>query len=200
MAQTIILATESAYKQSLFKRLNLEFSAKAANVDETPLIDETARNMAGRLAKTKALEIKRVRDTPDQWIIGADQTAQCNEVLVSKPSSHEQAVQDLHQYAGNILDFYTAVYVATPEGEDEHFIDKTSVKFRDLTSDEIENYLRIEKPYDCAGAFKAEGLGISLFEYMTSSDPTALIGLPLIWLGNFLRSQGFNSYSQANKS
>lgn len=195
MAPKIALATESTYKKKLFSRLNLEFSAQAANIDETPLADEAAIALAARLAEEKALSTKRAGDASDLWIIGADQTAQCDEKLVFKPGSYQQAVEDLRRYSGQSLDFYTAVYVSTPKGADAAFIDKSSVQFRALSLEEIENYLRLEQPYDCAGAFKAEGLGITLFESITSSDPTALIGLPLIWLGNFLRKQGFNSYS-----
>lgn len=190
----IILATESKYKKSLFSRLNLAFESVAADIDETPKSGESAKALAARLAKEKALAISGLKEGVQYWIIGADQAASCGNNLIGKPKTHERAVADLKIYADNTVVFYTSACVLSPDNRFFHVSDKTTVNFRDLSNEEIENYLRIEQPYDCAGAFKAEGLGISLFDSIESFDPTALIGLPLIQLADLLRKQGFDCY------
>lgn len=195
--QKIVLATESTYKKALFSRLNLNFDSVAANVSEIALENEQAETLAARLAREKAEELKSRGEHKYDWVIGADQAAQCGKYLVSKPGTHQQAAKDLSIYSGNKVDFYTAVCVMPPEQSPIEFTDKTSVLFRNLAAHEIENYLRIEQPYDCAGAFKAEGLGITLFNSIESEDPTALIGLPLIKLAQALRSQGLNCYTES---
>lgn len=190
----IVLATESRYKKSLFSRLKLDFISVAADINETPLLEETAAALAKRLATEKSEKIANSHEFSKSWVIGADQSAQNGNNLVFKPGSHDQAVIDLLSYSGKKLDFYTAACVISPEGVKAHFMDKTSVVFRELSTDEVDRYLHIDKPYDCAGAFKVESLGISLFQSITSVDPTALIGLPLIQLGSYLQSQGFDCY------
>lgn len=192
----IILATTSKYKKQLFGRLNLTFAASAANICETPRSGEGAASAAKRLAYEKAHKI--ANSVKDCLIIGADQCAQCGDKLVFKPGSHEQAVAELSAYSGRSVDFYTSVCVLTPDGGNEQFTNKTVVHFRTLTQQEIDAYLRIEQPYDCAGAFKAEGLGISLFRSIETTDPTAIIGLPLIQLSQALRDLGFDCYSASS--
>ena len=194
----IILATESKYKKSLFSRLNLTFESIAADIDESPQPGENAKELSARLAREKALAVSS-SETRDCWIIGADQAAACGNKLVSKPNTHECAVADLKAYSGNRVAFYTSVCIASPDKvspDKSHteICDQTRVHFRELSDADIENYLLVEQPYDCAGAFKAEGLGISLFSSIESTDPTALIGLPLIQLANVLRQQGFDCY------
>ena len=192
--QNIILATNSKYKQQLFQRLNLKFEAESADIDESPHRGEDAPTLAKRLAHQKAVKLAKLKK--GCWIIGADQCAQNRDTLVSKPLSHAHAVEDLQAYSGNRVEFYTSVCLISPDGQSEQFTDKTVVEFRILNLLEIENYLRIEQPYDCAGSFKAEGLGISLFHAIKTEDPTAIIGLPLIQLSQTLRDQGFDCYSR----
>ena len=189
----IVLATESKYKKELFSRLNLSFTSMAAKIDETPLDQETAKALAQRLARQKATHIY---DRLDQrcYVIGADQAAECGGQIIAKPMTHERACEDLRRYSGNTISFYTAVCCFFPDGSSTDLIDITKVSFRDLSESEIEQYLKKEQPYDCAGAFKSEGLGISLFESIESNDPAALIGLPLIQLATFFREQGFDLY------
>lgn len=191
----IILGTESAYKKSLFRRLNLEFESAPPKIDESPRANETAMALAQRLAREKAEHIFDHGGYNDSWVIGADQTAEADQVVIGKPGTHAQAVADLTKFSGNEIFFFTAACVLSPAGECFEMLDKTQVRFRELTAEEIENYLRIEQPYDCAGAFKSEGLGITLFESIESSDPSALIGLPLIQLASILRAQGFDCYA-----
>ena len=192
----IVLATTSIYKQQLFRRLNIPFRTMAADISETSQPGENAEYVAKRLAQEKAQKI--ANSAKDCLIIGADQCAQCDEKLVHKPGSHHGALLDLQEYSGKQIVFYTSVCLITPGGEIAQFTDKTSVHFRTLTHEEIENYLRIEQPYDCAGAFKAEGLGISLFSSFETTDPTAIIGLPLIQLSQALRDLGFDCYSASS--
>lgn len=197
----IVLATTSIYKQQLFERLHLNFCSIAADIDESPRPDEDAQMVATRLAREKALKV--AESETGSVVIGADQCAQCDQQLVFKPGSHDKAVADLLRYSGNQVEFYTAVCVLTPDEKPLEFVDRTLVHFRMLNQQEIENYLHIEQPYDCAGAFKAEGLGISLFRSLETSDPTAIVGLPLIQLSQTLRDLGFDCYSddvQANNS
>jgi len=195
----VILATQSAYKKALFARLNIAFTGVAANIDESPHTGETALALAKRLALGKAEKIRALTPSAEPLIIGADQVAICNGRFLEKPMTHEQAVADLMSSSGNTATFYTVAAVLTDGLPAQLIIDKTCVNFRSLTQQEIDQYLKIEKPYDCAGAFKAEGLGISLFDSIESQDPTALIGLPLIQLSHCLREAGFDPYSNQSK-
>ena len=185
----LILGSTSRYRQELLQRLNIPFQVVSPEVDETPLVDETPHRLAERLALTKARTVARA--FPQAVVIGADQVADLNGLPLGKPGNHERAVEQLRQMRGQTVIFQTAVAVVCQEsGFEECSVAEVRVTFRNLTDDEIENYLRIEQPYDCAGSAKSEGLGIALLASINSDDPTALIGLPLIRTCRMIRSAG----------
>jgi septum formation protein len=189
MAFRLILASTSRYRRELLARLGLDFATMAPAVDETPEPGEAPDALARRLARAKAAAVGRP-DT-DSLIIGSDQVAALGDTLLGKPGNRENNLRQLQACAGRTVRFYTAVHVVnTAEGEGHGSLDITSVTFRPLGVMEIERYVDREQPYDCAGGFKAEGLGISLFERIESEDPTALIGLPLIRLVRLLGEFG----------
>jgi septum formation protein len=185
----LILASGSAHRRALLERLGLPFSCVPADLDERQLPGEPPAEMAMRLARAKAAAVAR----PGRLIIGSDQVAVTGTGVAGKPGGFEAAAAQLSAVSGHCVVFLTAVVVVQPQANyrAEH-LDETRVTFRKLSAAEIHAYLRAEEPYDCAGAFKAEGLGISLFEKIESTDPTALIGLPLIWLTQALIAAGMN--------
>lgn len=186
----LILASTSSYRRELLGRLGLGFEVASPDVDETPLAGEPPVNQAQRLAQAKAHEVGK--RSPQAWVIGSDQVAELGGQAIGKPGDFEQAADQLAAASGQRLQFHTAVSVYRhSDRRTLHFCDLTTVRFRTLSSAEIERYLHAEQPYDCAGSFKAEGLGICLFEAIESHDPTALIGLPLIELSRTLRRVGF---------
>jgi septum formation protein len=181
----LILASSSAYRQSLLQRLSVPFVAIAPAVDETPLPEEDPVNLARRLAQAKA-EVIASRET-GAIVIASDQVACLGETLLGKPGSQPVARAQLLASSGNIVRFYTSLCVLTATGTSHTALAETEVHFRRLQEREIDRYLQLEQPWDCAGSFKCEGLGISLFEKLVGEDPTALEGLPLIALSNILR-------------
>ena len=185
----LILGSTSRYRFELLRRLQIDFDVAAPDVDETPLPDEAPRALAGRLALAKA---RAVAGTfPHAVVIGADQVADLDGSPLGKPGNHDRAVAQLRRMRGQIVIFQTAVAVVCLEsGFEQCSLAEVRVKFRDLSDEEIENYLRAEQPYDCAGSAKSEGLGIALLESIDSDDPTALVGLPLIRTCTLLRSAG----------
>ncbi len=189
--QTLILASTSAYRRALLSRLGLAFEVAAPHVDETPLALEHPREMTVRLARAKARAIAENR--VDAWVIGSDQAAACGARLLGKPGNSDRCIEQLQLCSGNRVEFFTAVSVMNPSrGFARHGLNRTRVTFRHLSGREISRYVEREAPFDCAGGFKCEGLGISLFESIDSDDPTALIGLPLIELCRLLRHAGFD--------
>ncbi|TXK66057.1 Maf family protein [Alkalisalibacterium limincola] len=182
------LASGSAYRAGLLGRLGLAFESEAPDVDESPLPDEPPRELARRLAHLKAAAVHAAR--PDAWVIGSDQVADCAGRILGKPMTLEAARGQLAASSGQVVDFHTAVCLLGPDGLHQAHCDLTRVRFRALSADVIERYLAQEPALDCAGSFKAEGLGITLFEAIESRDPTALVGLPLIALARMLRSAG----------
>jgi septum formation protein len=186
----IILASTSVYRRELLGRLRLPFAVEAPGVDEQSLAGETPRQMAIRLAQEKALAVAQRH--VDALVIGSDQTASLDGVnVIGKPGSHERARAQLRAASGRTLTFHSAMCV-THLGRTltESICVDTRVRFRPLSEPEIEQYLLAEKPYDCAGSAKSEGLGISLLEAIEGPDPTALVGLPLIELSRLLRQAG----------
>ena len=170
-------------------RLNIPFDVASPDVDETPHDSETPRDLALRLAAAKAHAV--AQQFPHAIVIGSDQVADLNGLPLGKPGNHERAVIQLRQMRGQTVIFQTAVAVVCLEtGFAQTSLAAVRVKFRDLTDAEIENYLRIEQPYDCAGSAKSEGLGIALLEAIDSDDPTALIGLPLIRTCRMIQAAG----------
>jgi septum formation protein len=183
----IILASTSRYRRDLLERLRLPFATRSPDVDETALEGEAPAAMAARLSLAKA------RSIADRGavVIGSDQVASLDERVLRKPGTPEVAVAQLRACQGKIVLFHTAVAViATDTGETLTHVDRTAVRFRRLDDAALERYVRLESPLDCAGSFKAEGLGVALFEQISSEDPTALIGLPLIFVAHALRALG----------
>ena len=173
----------------LLKRLSISFSCESPELDETPLPNEPPSDYVTRLAHEKAAKV--AAGSPDAIIIGSDQTALFEGRVVGKPGDFKQAFKQLTAFSGRNIEFLTAVSVLQAKtGFAEHYTDKTVVSFRHLQAAEIERYLNIEQPYDCAGSFKAEGLGVVLFSRITSIDPSAIIGLPLIETAAMLRRAG----------
>lgn len=184
-ARTLVLASTSPFRRELLERLGLPFSTCAPDVDETPLPGESPAAMVARLARAKA---EAVRDRfPDALIIGSDQCAELDGKILGKPGNHERAVAQLSAASGRSVAFHTGLCLLdTGSGERQEAVEPFRVHFRTLGREEIEDYVRREQPYGCAGSFKSEGLGIALFERMEGDDPTALIGLPLIRLCRML--------------
>ncbi len=187
----LILASTSPYRRELLARLGLAFEVHASHVDETPLPGERPVDVAQRLALAKALAV--AARFPDALVIGSDQVADLDGHAIGKPGTHERAVQQLQAMSGREVVFHTAIAVVelTSSFESTARVPVT-VRFRDLDNDEIERYLRLEQPYDCAGSAKAEALGITLMRSITADDPTALIGLPLIATCDLLRRAGLD--------
>lgn len=186
----LVLASTSAYRKQLIERLGVPFTVAAPNVDESPLPGESAVDLVARLARSKAEVVAR-RHT-NSLVVGSDQLAMCGRDVLGKPGSGERAIAQLKSLSGHRVVFNTAVHVVLSDsGANEGHLDVTTVHFRRLTEEEIRRYVTRDKPYDSAGGFKVEALGISLFDRIDSHDPTALIGLPLIWLAAALRRHGF---------
>lgn len=185
----IILASASPYRGELLSRLGLSFRQIATDIEESARAGESAAEVARRLAAAKAEAA--AADCAGAVIIGSDQTLDCGGTLLGKPGGFDAARRQLLRLSGDSARFYTAVAVLdTRSGRWMEDMAITEVKFRTLAEAEIERYLLRETPYDCAGSFKAEGLGISLFDAVHSDDPTALIGLPLIRLRRLLAVLG----------
>mgnify|MGYP001145577965 FL=1 len=184
----LILASTSLYRRELLQRLGLPFDCARPDVDETPLDGEAPLALAMRLAAAKAAEVAARH--PGAWVIGSDQVADLNGQPLGKPGTVEVARAQLKAMSGHTVRFHTGISL-TRDGESFTAIDLTEVRFRALGEDEIARYVAAEQPLDCAGSFKCEGLGISLFEAIDNRDPTALVGLPLIALCGLLRRAGF---------
>ena len=185
----LVLGSTSRYRRELLSRLGLAFTVAAPGVDETPGPGESPRELAQRLALSKARDV--AERFPDALVIGADQVADLHGEPLGKPGTHERAVEQLKRMSGQTVIFQTALTVVCKEsGFEGSDLAPVEVRFRELAEDEIERYLRAEQPYDCAGSAKSEGLGIALLDAIVSDDPTALIGLPLIRTARLLRSAG----------
>ena len=183
----LVLGSTSRYRRELLSRLNLPFETAAPHVDETPLAGETPRALALRLALAKAHAV--ARQYSQAVVIGSDQVADLHGTPLGKPGMHDRAVAQLRQMSGQTVVFQTAVaVVCAATGFEQVDLAPVEVRFRALSDSEIERYLRIEEPYDCAGSAKSEGLGIALLDAIVSDDPTALIGLPLIRTCRMLRA------------
>jgi septum formation protein len=186
---SLVLASTSRHRRMLMERLGLPFSAVAPGVDETRSFREPVERLVKRLSRAKAEAVAAAH--PGALIIGSDQAAEREGEILGKPGDHAAAEAQLRAASGKYMKFHTGLCVIdTRDGRVQEHTDVTRVAFRKLSDAEIERYLRAEKPYDSAGSFKSEGLGITLFEGIESSDPSALIGLPLIALCRFLRAAG----------
>ena len=194
MAVELILASSSPYRRTLLERLRLPFRGIAPDVDESRLTGERPDAMALRLAEVKARTV--AAHHPQALVIGSDQVADLEGRALGKPGTHEAAARQLRDMSGKTVVFHTALCLIN-SGSGKLHIDNvtTGVRLRDLSDGEIENYLRRDQPYDCAGSAKVESLGIALAASIESTDPTALIGLPLIALTRMLRAEGVSPLS-----
>lgn len=187
----IVLASTSVYRAELLRRLLTNFEQRSPDTDESLLAGEPPAMRAARLAQAKAAAC--MKGTDGELIIGSDQVAELEGVILRKPGTAEAAVAQLTASSGNRVSFHTALCLLdTRDGTSRQHVDHTIVQFRSLSRDEIERYIERENPLDCAGSFKGEGLGISLFDAIHGTDPTALIGLPLLALASMLRFAGLS--------
>ena len=190
-SKALILASTSRYRRALLGRLGVPFDCVAPDVDEARLPGESAVDLAARLARLKAEAVSRLH--PAAVVIGSDQVALRGSEVLGKPGTVERCREQLAHSAGRDVVFLTAVHVIDgPSGRADSHVDRTTVLFRELATDEIDRYVERDRPLDCAGGFKAESLGISLFERIDSSDPTGLTGLPLAWVCGALRRAGMS--------
>ncbi len=187
----LILASTSRYRRELLERLRLPFSTENPAVDESGAPGEAPAALARRLAMAKATAVAARH--PGCVVIGSDQVAACHGEALGKPGTDARACQQLAAASGSTVSFHTAVAVIHADGHrHELHCDQTLVRFRPLTAAAIARYVALEQPLDCAGSFKSEGLGIALFEAIETCDPTALIGLPLVWLSAALARAGLD--------
>ena len=192
----LILASSSPYRKELLARLRIPFDILAPDIDETPLPSESPEATAMRLAGQKAVAI--ANRAPQAVVIGSDQVATLDGGQIGKPGTHENALEQLQLMRGREVVFHTALCLLDTRTGAQLPVQaqnvQTFVTFRDLPDAELDAYLRIEQPYDCAGSARNEGLGIALIESIRSTDPTALTGLPLIALTTMLRRAGFSFF------
>jgi septum formation protein len=185
----LVLGSTSPYRRELLSRLQLPFQTAVPEVDETPAPNEPPLALARRLALAKARAV--AAQFPDAVVIGSDQVADLAGVSLGKPGTHERAVAQLRLMRGHTVVFHTAVaVVCAATGFEQLEVAPVRVAFRDLSDDEIEAYLQAERPYDCAGSARSEGLGVALLDSIDSDDPTALVGLPLIRTCRMIRAAG----------
>lgn len=185
----LILASTSLYRRQLLERLRVPFSVRAPEVDETPLPAETPPDLARRLALAKAQAVAEIH--PEAVVIGSDQVADLNGQALGKPGTHARAVAQLQAMRGKMVVFQTALsVVCLATGFSQTELAQVNVTFREFSDAQIEAYLLAEKPYDCAGSAKSEGLGIALLSRIDNDDPTALVGLPLIRTCKLIEAAG----------
>ena len=195
-APALVLGSTSRYRRELLSRLRVPFTCRAPDVDETPLAGEHPADLSVRLARVKAQAVAALclqESSQDVVVIGSDQVADLAGITLGKPGSHERAVAQLQAMRGQSVVFHTSVAVSRPAtGFEASATSVVRVRFRDDFSDaEIEQYLHLDQPYDCAGSAKVESLGIVLLDQVDSDDPTALVGLPLIATTRLLRAAQF---------
>jgi len=187
----LVLASSSVYRKALLEKLHLSFTCASPNIDETAQENETAQEQALRLAKKKAHALASTY--PKHLIIASDQVAILGNTQLYKPGNQERAIKQLQESSGKCVKFYTSICVLdTATMNYKNDIDICSVYFKKLSAEEIRNYVLLEQPYNCAGSFKSEGLGIALFKRIESEDPNALVGLPLIKLIELLKTFNIN--------
>lgn len=191
IVRKLLLASTSPYRRAILEKTGLPFSCAAPLIDETAFNEETADQLVKRLAESKARAL--AEKFPNHLIIGSDQACVINGEITGKPHTFEKAVKQLQQASGKSVTFYTGLSLLdSHSGQAQTLCEIFEVTFRELSDEEIKGYLSLEQPFDCAGSFKCEGLGISLFEKLTGRDPNTLIGMPLIALLELLRSKNIN--------
>jgi len=189
MSLPLILGSTSPFRAEILQKLCISFDTAAPDINESPLANESPSELVERLSVCKA---KKVAEThPAALIVGSDQVACVDQQILGKPHTHENAIEQLRFLSGKIVSFHTGLCLFNSEsGNTQSTVEVFKVYFRALTDDQIERYLRNEQPYNCAGSFKSEALGISLFKKLEGDDPNTLIGLPLIRLVEFLSNEG----------
>lgn len=191
MQKQIILASSSRYRQEVLSKLGLPFTVCAPNIDESPRPNETPADLVLRLAIAKARAVLPTRQ--HALVIGSDQVAVCNGAILGKPRTHDNAVKQLRETSGQTIALYTGLaLINSDSGRVQSDVVPFRVVMRALSDNQIENYLRKEQPYDCAGSVKSERLGVALLDRFEGDDPNALIGLPLIRLVRMLETEGVN--------
>ncbi len=195
----LVLGSTSPFRKELLNKLHIPFECAKPICDETPLSNETPINLVKRLSIKKAESL--LLQYPKHLIIGSDQVALCNNIILGKPNNHKTAIKQLTFLSGQLVTFYTGLCLYNSD-KNSYQVDVVpyNVQFRQLLAPQIEQYLHIEKPYNCAGSFKSESLGIALFSSMDGNDPSALIGLPLIKLTDMLANEGIILPLDINKS
>ncbi|MDO6514343.1 MULTISPECIES: nucleoside triphosphate pyrophosphatase [unclassified Neptuniibacter] len=189
--RNLILASSSPFRRQILDKLQLKYACISPDIDESPLANETPENLVARLAIEKAQKVAKTE--PDSLIIGSDQVAVLGNEILGKPHTHENAVKQLQKLSGHTVTFLTGLaLINSKSGKVQSETVPFKVVFRTLTDEMIEHYLHAEQPYNCAGSFKSEALGIVLFERLEGEDPNTLIGLPLIRLVRMLEKEGFN--------
>ncbi len=193
MTLPLILGSGSKYRREILDRLHLNYDVVKPDIDESAISSESPQQLVGRLAEAKARAVEKRMTYDNAIIIGSDQVAVCDGNILGKPGNYENAVRQLSSFVGKTVTFYTGLAVFNTEAQQcEVRVEPFEVEFRQLTTEEIERYVELENPFDCAGSFKSEGLGISLFSSLKGNDPNTLIGLPAIALLDMLRTHGIN--------
>ena len=189
--KTLVLGSTSPFRKSILEKLNLAFECAKPNIDETALKNETPQALVERLAIEKAKAV--AKEFPNALIIGSDQVAVCDGEILGKPHNFENGVKQLTKFSDKNVTFYTGLCVYDSFNDKSiSLIEPFIVHFNQLSQTEIESYLKAEQPYNCAGSFKSEGLGICLFKKLEGDDPNSLIGLPLIKLVEILKQHGLD--------
>lgn len=191
----IVLGSTSIFRKNILEKLNLPFDCAKPNIDESPFKSETPQALVERLAIEKALAVSS--SYSDALIIGSDQVAVCDNEILGKPHNFENALNQLSKFSGKCITFYTGLAVL--DSKTKHsvsIVEPFKVHFSKLSKESITQYLHAEEPYNCAGSFKSEGLGICLFEKLEGDDPNSLIGLPLIKLVSLFKKQGLDVLSE----
>lgn len=192
----ILLASSSIYRHQLLQKLGVSFESASPDIDESPLPGETARQLVLRLAQAKANKLAQTHK--HHLIIGSDQVATYENNILGKPQNHDAAIGQLKQFSGRQITFLTSLCLLNSQSAQcQLSVESCTVKFRPLSKSQIASYLAKEQPYDCAGSFKSEGLGIALFESIHTDDPNILIGLPLIRLTDMLIKEGVDPLTYA---
>jgi len=188
--QTVVLGSTSPFRKTILEKLNIAFECAKPNIDESPLDNESPQALVERLAIEKAKAV-----TPsykNALVIGSDQVAVCDNIILGKPHNFDNAVKQLTQFSNKCVTFYTGLAVVNSQtNKVTSLVEPFEVHFNELSQDEITKYLLAEEPYNCAGSFKSEGLGICLFKKLVGDDPNTLIGMPLIKLIALLKEHGY---------
>ena len=196
----LVLASSSPYRKVLLGKLGIPFAAASPDIDERSRPHELPGQLVRRLAEEKARAL--APDWPDHWIVGSDQVASlCDGTILTKPGNHEVARNQLRRSSARTVTFHTGLALLDSNtGKSESLCEEFQVVFRKLDDQEIEHYLLTEQPLDCAGSFRMEGLGITLFEKLEGRDPNTLVGLPLIALNALLRAWGMDVLAEAYRN